>query len=128
MRNVRFGSKADICSATGHVRFAPNSDRKSGFPYKVMSALPPKADICSAPAHVCFGPIADIGNNYVAGRNLKMAMSAIRTKIANTTTCVRANGGSDCVGANALRADTFTKLCTTRTKIFKYSDATAVIT
>jgi hypothetical protein len=27
--NVRFGSKADICSAKGHVHFAPNSDRKN---------------------------------------------------------------------------------------------------
>jgi hypothetical protein len=27
--NVRFGSQADICSATSDVRFAPNSDRKS---------------------------------------------------------------------------------------------------
>ena len=27
------------------VRFTPNSDRESGFPHKVMSALPPKADI-----------------------------------------------------------------------------------
>ena len=40
--DVRFGSLADICSAKGHVRFTPNSDRKSGFPHKVMSALPPK--------------------------------------------------------------------------------------
>jgi len=24
--------KADICAATSHVRFTPNSDRKSGFP------------------------------------------------------------------------------------------------
>jgi hypothetical protein len=24
--NVRFGSKADICSAKGHVRFTPESD------------------------------------------------------------------------------------------------------
>jgi hypothetical protein len=39
----------------------PNSDRKSGFPQPVMSALPLKADMCSAVAHVCFGPIADIG-------------------------------------------------------------------
>jgi hypothetical protein len=31
-RHVRFGSKADICSAQAHVRFTPNSDRKSGFP------------------------------------------------------------------------------------------------
>jgi len=28
--NVRFGSLADICGAPSHVRFAPNSDRKSG--------------------------------------------------------------------------------------------------
>jgi hypothetical protein len=58
--HVRFGSKADICSAKWHVRFAPNSDRKSGHAAMVMSALPPKADMYVAPAHVCFGPIADI--------------------------------------------------------------------
>jgi hypothetical protein len=28
--DVRFGSKADICSAIRHVRFTPNSDRKCG--------------------------------------------------------------------------------------------------
>jgi hypothetical protein len=28
--DVRFGSLADICSAKGHVRFTPNSDRESG--------------------------------------------------------------------------------------------------
>jgi hypothetical protein len=59
-QDVRFGSKADICGATSHVRFTPNSDRKSGCPHKVMSAFPPKADMCSALAYVCFGPIADI--------------------------------------------------------------------
>jgi hypothetical protein len=59
-RDVRFGSKADICAAKSDVRFAPNSDRKSVFPHKVMSALPPKADICSATSHVCYGPKADI--------------------------------------------------------------------
>src|SRR6476620_426486 len=58
--DVRFGSLADICGGKGHARFAPNSDRKSGFPQTVMSALPPKADMCSALAHVCFGPKADI--------------------------------------------------------------------
>jgi hypothetical protein len=42
---VRFGSKADVCAAQSRVRFAPNSDRESGFPRKVMSALPPKADV-----------------------------------------------------------------------------------
>ena len=57
-----------------------------------------------------------------------MAISAIRMKTANTTACVVANGGSDCVGANALRAETFTKLCTTRTKILKQRGAMAVIT
>jgi hypothetical protein len=34
-----------MCAAKSDVRFTLNSDRKSGFPYKVMSALPPKADI-----------------------------------------------------------------------------------
>src|SRR5262249_40990646 len=46
--NVRFGSKADMCGALGHVRFTPYTDRESGFLQKVMSALPPKADMCSA--------------------------------------------------------------------------------
>ena len=43
--DVRFGSKADICIAPAHVRFAPNSDHTGGFPHRVMSALPPKADV-----------------------------------------------------------------------------------
>jgi hypothetical protein len=34
--NVRFGSKADICSAKRHIRFTPNSDRKSGPPQNAM--------------------------------------------------------------------------------------------
>jgi hypothetical protein len=51
-QDVRFGSLADICSAKGHVRFAPNSDRESGFPHKVMSALLPKADMCGATTDV----------------------------------------------------------------------------
>src|SRR5262245_55519675 len=48
-RDVRFGSKADMCGAKRHVRFTPNSDRKSGLPlyrrkrtcaaHKLMSAL-----------------------------------------------------------------------------------------
>ena len=29
-QDVRFGSKADMCSAQAHVRFAPESGRKSG--------------------------------------------------------------------------------------------------
>ena len=39
------------------------------------------------------------------------AMRVIRTKMASTVACVIAKGGSVCVGANALRAATFTKLC-----------------
>jgi hypothetical protein len=58
--HVRFGSLADICGATGDVRFTPNSDRNRGHAQTVMSALPPKADMCGALAHVRFGPIADI--------------------------------------------------------------------
>jgi hypothetical protein len=30
-RFVRFGSQADVCNATSHVRFTPSSDRESGF-------------------------------------------------------------------------------------------------
>jgi hypothetical protein len=48
MAHVRFGPEADICGAKRHVRFAPNSDRETGFPQKVMSALTLKADMCSA--------------------------------------------------------------------------------
>src|SRR5262245_47626785 len=64
--DVRFGSKADSCSAATHVRFAPNSDRESGHTQPVMSALPPKADMCGATAHVCFGPKADITFAFIA--------------------------------------------------------------
>src|SRR5262249_33983270 len=55
----RYRSKADICAATSHVRFTPNSHRESEFPQRAMSALPPKADMCSALAYVRFGPKAD---------------------------------------------------------------------
>src|SRR5262245_59866759 len=58
--DVRFGSKADICSAQAYVRSTPNSDRKSGHRQTVMSALPPIADVCSARGYVCFGPMADM--------------------------------------------------------------------
>jgi hypothetical protein len=40
------GHKQIICSATGDVRFTPNSDRKSRHVRrKVLSALPPKPDM-----------------------------------------------------------------------------------
>jgi hypothetical protein len=54
--DVRFGSKADMCTAKSDVRFTPNSDRESEFPQKLMSALPPKADMCGATRDVCYGP------------------------------------------------------------------------
>jgi hypothetical protein len=59
MAHVRFGSKADICGAKRHVRFAPNSDRETGFPQKVMSALTQSGHVQRV-AYVCFGPEADI--------------------------------------------------------------------
>jgi hypothetical protein len=45
-----------------HVRFTPNSDRKSRHAQMVMSALPPKADMRSATNDVRFGPEADISS------------------------------------------------------------------
>jgi F-type H+-transporting ATPase subunit a len=48
--NVRFGSKADMCSAQAHVRFAPNSDIDCVF------------------RHVCFGPRADAATISLAYR------------------------------------------------------------
>jgi len=48
LADVRLGSLADICSAKGHVRFAPERDRESGHPRTVMFALPLKADVCGA--------------------------------------------------------------------------------
>ena len=47
-RRVRFGSKADICSAKGHVRFAPNSDRESGFPQNDHVRFTPESGHWSA--------------------------------------------------------------------------------
>jgi hypothetical protein len=58
--NVRFGSRADICSAKRDVRFTPDSDHESGHVPMVMSALPPKADMCGVAEDVRFGPIADM--------------------------------------------------------------------
>src|SRR5262245_500697 len=50
-----------MCGATADVRFTPESDRESGHPQTVMSALPPQADMCRAHDHDCYGPKADIG-------------------------------------------------------------------
>ena len=62
--DVRFGSKADICNAIAHVRFAPDNDRESGFPQKGISALPPKADISPYKWNVRFGPKADMQPSF----------------------------------------------------------------
>jgi hypothetical protein len=36
VRDVRFGSEPDICSATRHVRSTPNSDRETGHLYLIF--------------------------------------------------------------------------------------------
>jgi hypothetical protein len=60
VRNVRFGSQADICAATRHVRFTPNSDQKSGHAAKRYVCFTPESGLMQCNSHVCFGPIADI--------------------------------------------------------------------
>jgi hypothetical protein len=69
---VRFGSKADIRTAIGHVRFAPESGHKTAVRdlSNVMSALVPKmsalapiADIYPLIENVRFGPKADISGS-----------------------------------------------------------------
>jgi hypothetical protein len=71
--NVRFGSKADICAAIGHVRFTPESGHKTAVRdlsnlmsalVPKMSALTPIADIRQCDWSVRFGPKADIGLFY----------------------------------------------------------------
>jgi hypothetical protein len=52
LADVGFGSQADMCDAKRHVRFASNSDRKSGLSRRAISALPPKADMCGATSDV----------------------------------------------------------------------------
>jgi len=77
--NVRFGSKPDRCIAKSDVRFTPNSDRESGFPQEVMSALTPKADMCSALANVCYGPKADID---IRDNKKPPSVSAFRPRVS----------------------------------------------
>ena len=55
-----------MCAAKSDDRFAPISDRESGFSQRVMSALHPKADTCgiswaavSNDTENCGGPQAD---------------------------------------------------------------------
>ena len=43
--HVRFGSKADICTAPAHVRFTLNSDRESGPPQRSCLLYPSKQTV-----------------------------------------------------------------------------------
>jgi hypothetical protein len=98
--DVRFGSKADICSAPTHVRFTPNCDRKSGYLRFVMSALPPKADMCTARGHVCFGPIADIGLTALLAKAHSRSRKCLIGRLLNAAEHKRANDrDSDCRNA-----------------------------
>jgi hypothetical protein len=65
MRDVRFESQADMCTAIGHVRFTPNSNRESRHRQPVMSALPSIADMCGATSDVGYGPKADISPDSI---------------------------------------------------------------
>ena len=71
--NVRFGSKADICSAQTYVRLTPIATTKADL-RNTMSALPPKADMCSALVNVRFVPIADMRS----ARKLRRFLSSTR--------------------------------------------------
>jgi hypothetical protein len=54
------------------------SDRESGLPQTVMSALPPKADMCGALGHVRYGPKADIDPSIRSLRRRGRAVMAAR--------------------------------------------------
>ena len=66
-----------MCVAKSDVRFTPNSDHKSEFPHKVMSALPPKADMCGATSNVRFGPKADIGLHSISSSVSAMSVEGM---------------------------------------------------
>src|SRR5262245_27782661 len=98
--DVRFGSKADPCSAATHVRFTPNSDRESRHRQPAMSALPPKADMCSANTDVRYGPEADIlksasrSPQIVCPQRRSRVLSCQQERLAPTSACpLRANSG-----------------------------------
>src|SRR5262245_55492635 len=74
MSDVRFGSKADICTAPAHVRFTPNSDRESGH---------------VANGHVCFTP--ESGHVRCTSRCLLRAKSGHPTNYSGTPALRRAS-------------------------------------
>ena len=55
MPDVRFGSKADMCSAKGYVRFAPKSGHGSAERKDRLAAVSPKSERLLAPSASCAG-------------------------------------------------------------------------
>jgi hypothetical protein len=74
-----------------------------------MSNAGTDADTLRIGLVLCLG-INSYTRTAVTGLKLAKAMSVITMKTTNVATCVIANGGSDCVGANAFRVGTFMKL------------------
>ena len=87
----------------------PNSDRESGFPQKVMSALPPKADMCGATRDVRFVPKADMPIYSIissaracsAGGTLRPSALAVLRLMYSSTFVARCTGSS--AGLSPLR-------------------------
>jgi hypothetical protein len=78
--NVHFGSKADMCVAKRKrdVRFTPNSDRESGFPHKVMSALPLPLVISGVfriRASLIFMPLSTVSAASLATKSFQKLLS-----------------------------------------------------
>jgi hypothetical protein len=89
---------------------------------RFMSASPPKTTLFHRGSETTQRATVDIANCYICafwGRNLMTAIRVIRMKTNSTAAWMTAKGGSVCVGANALSAETFTKLCTTKTKTLR---------
>jgi uncharacterized protein len=89
------------------------------FPHPIRSASPP-----TFPADAEKGERYDRSPRiYVraanCGRNLRTAHTPSATKANSATAWVATNGGSDCVGANALRNGNFMNDCAISTKTFK---------
>src|SRR5262249_46066033 len=82
---------------SGHMRrkspcplYPPNSDRESGLPRMVMSALPPKADMRSANTDVCFGPKADISSLIRSHHRRALTPRLRKRRLARLGTVARA--------------------------------------
>jgi hypothetical protein len=60
--NVRFGSKADMCSAKGHVRFAPESRHCSGYSITPKLNAMSSIQVCAVPQQALLAKYAQGGN------------------------------------------------------------------